>query len=109
MTTTNSVAFGLHLGRFFILSPLRVDLKEQPGGQWLALLEPEEMTNAEWGYGATPALAMKDLETTIAEMVEFFAKVAEARLGPAMLAYKHTLAAYVSVNTTSVSIEGDLS
>ena len=102
ITDTNNVTFGLQLGRFFILSPLRVDLKEQPGGKWLALLEPEGLTNAEWGYGETPALALKDLETTIAEMVVFFREVAEESLGPGLLAYKQVLARYVSVNTTLV-------
>ena len=102
ITDTNNVTFGMQLGRFFIVSPLRVDLKEQPGGKWLALLEPEEITNAEWGYGETPALALRDLETTIAEMVQFFAKVAEESLGLMLSTYKLALAKYVSVNTTSV-------
>ena len=109
MTTTNSAAFGLQLGRFLLLPPLDVVLKEQPNGKWLAVLEPAEMTHGEWGYGATPELALHDLASTIEEMMEFFAKAAEERLGPALLTYKHTLAQYVSVNTTSVSREGDLS
>ena len=102
-TDTNNVSFGSQLGRFFLFPPLRVDMKEQPGGKWLACLEPEEMTNAEWGYGETPALALQDLEASLSEMVRFFAKVAAESLGSCLLAYKQVLAKYVSVNTTSGS------
>ena len=100
-TNVSAISFGLQLGRFLLSSPLRVDLHECLDGSWLATLEPAELTQSEWGYGETAQEALRDLETTIAEMMEFFAKTPEERLGEPLLEYKRTLARYVSVNTTT--------
>lgn len=97
---TTGVTLGVQLGRFHIAPPLRVDLHRYPDGKWAALLEPGEVTGAEYGYGKTAEEALRDLETTIAEMMAFFAKTPEEKLGEGLLAYKRALAECVSVNTT---------